>query len=125
MSGMNERLELADVLWEYRLREHLGQDRILEEAGFKSEALTARGGLSIEANWGCGWGWGAEGAWKGCRACCQGLVLTALTSLDGSALLPLVLPPGSSPLPSQVHHPFLFLLSPSQLMCSTLFLHSG
>lgn len=42
-------------------------------------------------------GVGGEGGWKGCQACCQGLVLTALTSLDGSALLPLVLPPGISP----------------------------
>ena len=35
---MNERLELADVLWGHRLRESLGQDRILEEAGFELEA---------------------------------------------------------------------------------------
>jgi hypothetical protein len=53
---MNKRLELADVLWGHRLRERLGQDRILEEAGFELEALMARGGLSIEASW----GWGAR-----------------------------------------------------------------
>ena len=40
---------------------------------------------------------GSEGGWKGCWACCQGLVLTTLTSLDGSALSPLVPPPGRSP----------------------------
>ena len=59
-AAMNERLELADVLWGHRLRECLGQDRILEEAGFELEALMARGGLSIEANWGYGCGWGAR-----------------------------------------------------------------
>lgn len=62
-------------------------------------SLTARGGLSIEANWGCSWGWGGEGCWKGCWACCQGLVLTTLTSLGGSALSPLVPPPDRYPLP--------------------------
>ena len=54
---MNERLESADVLWGHRLRERLGQDRILEEAGFESEASRVRGGLCVEA----AWGWGARG----------------------------------------------------------------